>query len=97
MRLGLHVVIADPTELAWRAGKLWHGDQVIDLVYNRLTDFMLEEPAHTDLRSAYLDHAVVLTPHPQAHALHADKRNLALLIQPATFRALCVSYATDAF
>lgn len=95
-RLGLHVVIADPTELAWRAGKLWHGDQVIDLVYNRLTDFMLEEPAHADLRSAYLDHAVVLTPHPQAHALYADKRNLALLSQPDTLRALGVSAETAA-
>ena len=31
------------------------------------------------MRDAYLADAVVLTPHPRAHALYADKRNLVLL------------------
>jgi hypothetical protein len=78
-RHGLLAVIADPTHLIWQDGALSHDGVTIDLVYNRLTDFLLEQPASAALRSAYLAHAVVLTPHPQAHALYADKRNLALL------------------
>jgi hypothetical protein len=35
------------------------------------------------LREAYLADAVVLTPHPQAHALYADKRNLVALSDEA--------------
>lgn len=90
MRHGIHAVIADPAELEMRAGALMHGDTPIDLVYNRLTDFMLELPGSASLRQAYLDHAVVLTPHPQAHALYADKRNLALLCDEAHLRAFGV-------
>jgi hypothetical protein len=76
---GIEAVIADPSALTLRDGKLWHGETAVDLVYNRLTDFALQEPANAILREAYLEHVVVLTPHPQAHALYADKRNLALL------------------
>ena len=90
-RHGLHAVIADPAQLSWRDGSLWHGDVAIDLVYNRLTDFMLDEPANAALRAAYLAHAVVLTPHPQAHALYADKRNLAVLSDPALLQELGVT------
>jgi hypothetical protein len=90
-RHGLHAVIADPAQLIWRDGVLWHGDVAIDLVYNRLTDFLLEEQASAALRAAYLAHAVVLTPHPQAHALYADKRNLALLSDPARLQELGVA------
>jgi len=57
---------------------------------------MLESRAHAALRAAYLAHAVVLTPHPQAHALYADKRNLALLTDAARLDALGVAPATQA-
>lgn len=78
-RGGIKAVICDPSQLEWRAGALWFEDKRIDLVYNRLTDFMLAGEENTALRTAYLENAVVLTPHPQGHALYADKRNLALL------------------
>lgn len=78
-RHGLVALIAAPAELEWRDGALWHADTQLDLVYNRLTDFLLEAPGNAALRNAYLADAVVLTPHPQAHALYADKRNLAML------------------
>jgi hypothetical protein len=78
-RHGLAASIADPKELEWRAGKLWHQGAAVDMVYNRLTDFYLAEPGHSALREAYEAGAVVLTPHPRAHALHADKRNLIAL------------------
>ena len=90
-RHGWHTLIADPSALAWRDGSLWHGDTGIDLVYNRLTDFLLEAPACASLRAAYLAHAVVLTPHPQAHALYADKRNLVTLADPVKLAQLGVS------
>jgi len=78
-RFGAETVIADAKKLTWRDGKLWHGEQSIDMVYNRITDFYLQDPAHYALRQAYEAGAVVLTPHPRAHALYADKRNLTIL------------------
>lgn len=81
-RHGVRAVIADPSALTLRDGTLWHAGLPIDMVYNRLTDFTLEESKHSALREAYLDGAVVLTPNPQAHALYADKRNLAILSNP---------------
>ena len=90
-RHGVDAVIADPAALRLHDGGLWHGDDPIDLVYNRLTDFMLEEPAHAGLRDAYLNNAVVLTPHPGVHALYANKRNLAVLSDPGRLRSFGVS------
>jgi hypothetical protein len=75
----ISTVICDPSELVYQNGKLWHGDTPVDLIYNRLTDFGLEAQALKPLLEAYLAEAVVVTPHPRAHALYADKRNLALL------------------
>ena len=83
-------VVADPAELQWRDGALWHASGAVDLVYNRLTDFYLESPAHAALRQAYLAGAVVLTPHPRAHALFADKRNLAHLSDATWLAAIGV-------
>lgn len=94
-RYGIRAVIADPSALEWRDGALWHGDLTIDLVYNRLTDFYLVQPASAALREAYLQQAIVLTPHPQAHALYADKRNLALFSDAARMHALGVPEATQ--
>lgn len=78
---GLQAWIADPTELHWQGDQLLHQGTPVDMVYNRLTDFYLEEPAHQALRQAYEAGAVVLTPHPRAHALLANKRNLIALSQ----------------
>jgi hypothetical protein len=76
---GVAARIVDPLELAWRDNRLWHQGTTVDMVYNRLTDFYLAAPAHHALRQAYEAGAVVLTPHPRAHALYADKRNLIAL------------------
>src|SRR5690606_11971142 len=93
-RHGITAVIAAPEELELSGGALWYGDRQIDLVYNRLTDFLLEQPAHAALRQAYLESAMVLTPHPQAHALYADKRNLALLTDASALESLGVAENT---
>jgi hypothetical protein len=62
--------------------------KAIDVVYNRLTDFYLADPRHVALRSAYESDFVVVTPHPHAHALYSNKRNLALLTNPTELRAM---------
>lgn len=91
-RHGWRALIADPSQLVFAGGALRHGDTVVDMVYNRLTDFMLDAPASRALRDAWLADAVVLTPHPHAHALYADKRNLAILSDPAELEKLGVPH-----
>jgi hypothetical protein len=80
---GIDAVVADPSELRWHEGRLWHASlpdgMPVDLVYNRLTDFDLSQADHAALREAYVAGAAVVTPSPRAHALHADKRNLIAL------------------
>jgi hypothetical protein len=73
---GVDASIVDAAELDHAGGELRHAGRVIDLVYNRLTDFHLVDPAHAALRAAWLEDSAVITPHPHAHALLADKRNL---------------------
>lgn len=94
-RHGIETIIADPASLTLRDGRLWQDDMAIDLVYNRLTDFYLEAPGSQTLREAYIQQAVVLTPHPQAHALYADKRHLVLLSSAEHLQALGVDVGTQ--
>src|SRR5204863_904290 len=63
----------------------------VDLIYNRLTDFYFEAPKYALLRDAYLRNLVVVTPHPRAHALYANKRNLALLSDAPTLQSIGAS------
>lgn len=90
----IDTVICDPTELTYRESTLRYGALAIDLVYNRLTDFGLEAESLMALREAYLTGAVVVTPHPRAHALYADKRNLALLTDEAALEEIGVDANT---
>ena len=76
---GVRAVVIDPGDLVHQRAELRANGEEIDLVYNRLTDFYLEDPAHAALGSAYEAGDIVLTPNPRHHALYADKRNLALL------------------
>ena len=78
-RHGISAVIADPSEFAVREGALWVGEQKIDLVYNRLTDFYLQSTESACLLEAYRQGLAVFTPSPHLYALYADKRNLTLL------------------
>lgn len=90
----IHAIICDPTELIYRDDGVWYGDLRIDLIYNRLTDFGLDEPTQHALRAAYLANTVVVTPHPRAHALYADKRNLAILTNRTLLQELGVDNDT---
>jgi hypothetical protein len=86
-RHGIDVVICDPRALARRDAQLWIGSKPIEFVYNRLTDFALEQPFQEAIKLAYLAREVVVSPHPRAHALYADKRNLTLLCDEAFLHA----------
>jgi hypothetical protein len=78
-RHGWEARVVDAADLRLEGGILVMDGLPIDLVYNRLTDFYLEAAVHAPLREAYASGAAVVTPHPRAHALYADKRNLVLL------------------
>ena len=90
-RHGIEVTICDPFDLVRKEGRLWSGSQPIDFVYNRLTDFALEQPTHAALKLAYLAGEVVVSSHPRAHAIYADKRNLTLLCDESFLRATGVA------
>ena len=85
-RHGIAATICGPDELVRKDGRLWAGGRSIDFVYNRLTDFALGRPAQDALRQAYLAGETVVSPHPRAHLLYADKRNLSLLCDEAFLR-----------
>jgi hypothetical protein len=71
---GVRASIVDAARLRFD-GSLRIDGEAIDLVYNRCTDFYLAASGHAALAEAYAAGAVI-TPHPHAHALYADKRNL---------------------
>ncbi|MFZ2267991.1 MAG: hypothetical protein WAV95_10505 [Azonexus sp.] len=94
-RHGIAAVIVDPAEFARDGNRLLHQGEVVDLVYNRLTDFSLASPANAHLQAVCAVGGVVVTPHPRAHALYADKRNLMLLSDSAALLELGVPAETQ--
>ena len=90
---GLEARIVDARELSTDSGMLSHEGWRIDLVYNRCTDFYFDEPAHAALADAYARDLALITPHPHAHALYANKDNLIVLSDAALLRAM---HAADA-
>jgi len=90
-RAGITAYIVDPAELQSRADGLYCKGLRVDLIYNRLTDFDLQQ--HPMLREADGAGSVVLTPNPEHYARYADKRNLARLTDGEGLRALGVSEA----
>jgi len=86
--------ICSPAELIHRDGRLWLDTVVVDFVYNRLTDFSFAQQGNQPLRSAYLSHDVVVSPHPRSHAIFSDKRNLCLLSDGEFLSSSGLSQAT---
>ncbi|MBL0163061.1 MAG: hypothetical protein IPP82_05295 [Xanthomonadales bacterium] len=78
-RHGYEAEICTPQALDHQDHRLELNGRPLDLIYNRLTDFALQKPENHALREAYVAGDVALSPHPHAHALYADKRNLILL------------------
>jgi hypothetical protein len=90
-RHGIATRVVDASALTVREGRLWEGEFAIDLVYNRCTDFTFDDPRHAALAIAHAEGLAVITPHPQAHALYADKRRLCTLSDPARLAELGAS------
>lgn len=91
---GLQTIICAPEALEVNeTGQLSHHGLAIDLLYNRLTDFSLTTSCAAlvqawQLQASGSTRSTLITPHPAAHALWADKRNLDWLSDPerlATF------------
>ncbi len=76
-RAGIRTLILDPSMLRQAAGGLYAGDQKVDMIYNRLTDFSLDR--YPALMQAWKEDHLVLTPDPSHYARYADKRNLVRL------------------
>lgn len=83
---GIDALIAGPAELHIEDDRLMAGDRIVDLVYNRLTDFYLLAESSSTLREACMNGYAVFTPGPGTHALYANKRNLTLLCDPHALR-----------
>lgn len=92
---GIDAVIADPADFVRDGNRLLHDGKPIDLIYNRLTDFYLDAAVDRNIREVFAAGGVVLTPHPAAHATHADKRHLMLLSDPQKLADLAVDRATQ--
>jgi hypothetical protein len=90
-REGIVVHIADPSMLRAREDGLYFGYEKIDMVYNRLTDFSLQQ--YPVLSKAYSNGQVVLTPNPYHYVQYADKRNLVRLTDAQGLRAVGVDEA----
>ncbi len=95
-RHGIDAIIAAPEQFSIRQQQLFVNDAVIDLVYNRLTDFYFAAPDYAALRTAWQHNLAVITPHPHAHALYANKRNLVILSNADLLRTWQVDAATIA-
>ncbi len=91
-RAGITAYIVDPSALQAREEGLYVGNQKIDLIYNRLTDFSLLQFPH--IRHAHEKQQVVLTPNPSHYQRYADKRKLAWLTDDVLMRSAGVSQAS---
>ncbi len=92
---GIQTIICGPESLVCNnAGQLSYHGVAVDLLYNRLTDFSLADAASAALTQCWQTQAAgvktgsLITPHPVAHALWADKRNLDWLSDPERLAAL---------
>ncbi|MBK7415600.1 MAG: hypothetical protein IPJ38_11325 [Dechloromonas sp.] len=91
---GIDAVVADPSDFTRLGNQLMHEGKPVDMIYNRLTDFSLDVTVNAEIRSVFEAGGVVLTPHPRAHALYADKRNLMQLSDEAALLEMGVPDAT---
>ena len=80
---GIAAMVADPADFTRDGERLLLNGEPVDMIYNRLTDFSLDATVNAEIRSVFCAGGVLLTPHPRAHALYADKRNMMLLSDAA--------------
>jgi hypothetical protein len=76
-KVGIRTYIVDPAALKVSKHGLYMGEQKIDLIYNRLTDFSLQTFPH--ILAAWENEQIVLTPNPNHYQRYADKNRLVQL------------------
>jgi hypothetical protein len=76
---GIDAVIVPPEALSISGGVAYANEMPIDFIYNRLTDFSLQEAGSATLRQIFEQGIATVSPNPAVHALYARKANLALL------------------
>jgi len=91
---GIRAHIADLSELKVVGNQVFVNGEAVDLVYNRSTDFYLRSREAGVLREVFERNLAVVTPHPKAHALYANKQNLALLSDASALAQLGIEAET---
>lgn len=69
-------------------------DPKFNYIYNRTTDFYLEDPRLIDLKQKYQNKSICLSPHPFEYFLLADKQRLTDWSTPGLLEKLDLSSAT---
>lgn len=75
---GIDAVIVAPEALSIRENVPYANELPLDFIYNRLTDFALEQPSSATLKQIYEQGLATVSPNPAVHALYANKANLTL-------------------
>jgi len=73
---GRKVVVVSPEDLDLTDEGLFFKDCKIDLIYNRHTDFYLDDEVIAHIRTAYERGQVAINPHPRSYALIGDKTRM---------------------
>ncbi|MBN4077247.1 hypothetical protein JYT48_03160 [Mariprofundus ferrooxydans] len=73
---GRKLWVCSPDDLQLQADGLYIDGEKIDAIYNRHTDFYLDEHGLEHIRLAYQQDKVVLNPHPRSYALIGDKSRM---------------------
>jgi hypothetical protein len=73
---GFETEILDLSELQFKDQSLRSDGRDFNFIYNRSTDFYLEELRSQSIRDAYESEKITLSPNPHEYALLADKRRL---------------------
>ncbi|MBF0192995.1 MAG: hypothetical protein HQL71_00495 [Magnetococcales bacterium] len=87
---GIAADVVDPDQLQADDNGVSLNGEKVDLIYNRVCDFYLEEDYMAGIKAAYLQNNVCLTPNPRAYGLLADKRRLLLFCNAEKLNALGV-------
>ncbi len=88
---GINTFILDPSELTLTSTGLKYQDTPIDMLYNRHCDFYLASPEMAEIRQAWLENQVCLTPNPHIYALLGDKRRMIDWSTPEVQQALLLT------
>ncbi|MDQ6963870.1 MAG: hypothetical protein Q9M13_02995, partial [Mariprofundales bacterium] len=85
---GREVFLLEPEMLVAYDNGLSYQGVHIDAIYNRHTDFYLEQPAMQSIRTAFVSGTVALNPYPRSYALLGDKRRMADMWRPGLLESL---------